>query len=119
MRFLVLGLSAAIMISAPAWAASKVDTAEKERQCQFQGDLMGAVQQARLDRVKKAKASETVLAANPDWPEGVADALPAIVEYVWGFTRRDLKKVDLAQGAKDTCLENYEEIQKLQKTVTN
>jgi hypothetical protein len=112
----VLTAIAISLLAVPATAATQ---AEKKKQCQFQADLIGAVQTARLDRVKKAKASETVLAANPEWPEGAAQAMSPVVEYVYGIKRRDLKKVDLAADTLTTCLENYDQIQALKNSVEN
>ena len=46
---------AALGLAAPAGAATE---AEKEAECALQADLMGAVQTARLDRVRKSKVAE-------------------------------------------------------------
>jgi hypothetical protein len=91
---------------------------EAEEACALQGQMMGAVQLAYLDRVKQAKATEHVLAANPDWPAGAVDALPALVNYVYSLKRRQLKDVDLGAQTKTTCLENFEQIKKIQQTLT-
>lgn len=114
-----MGIRAAILMmcfAAPAMSASE---AEKQAQCQFQADLIGAVQQARLDRVRKDDAVDTVLEAHPEWPAGVAMAMPAVVEYVYGFKRRDLRNVDLQADTLRTCLENFDQIQTLKKTIEN
>ena len=92
---------AAIGLAAPAVAATE---AEKQAACAFQAELMGAVQTARLDRVRKARVADRLMADNPDWPAGVADALPAAVEYVYSIKRRDLRQVDLAAQTRATCL---------------
>lgn len=99
----------------PAFA----DEAQKEAECQFQADLIGAVQQARLDRVRKANLTETLVAANPDWPAGAAKAIPAIGEYVYGFKRRDLRNVDLGETTKQQCLENWDQLQELKGSFSN
>jgi len=92
---------------------------QKEAQCQLQGDLIAAVQQARLDRVKKDDLTETLLAANPDWPEGIATAIPALGEYVYGFKRRQLRDVDLGETTKAQCPESWDQIQDLKNAVSN
>lgn len=103
-------------LAVPASAATE---AEKQAQCQFQADLIGAVQQARLDRVRKDDAVDVVLQAHPDWPAGLATAMPAVVEYVYGFKRRELRDVDLKADTMTTCMENFDQIQTLKKTIEN
>ena len=112
------GLSVAITL---AWVGSALaaSQAEKEAECQFQADLMGAVQTARLERVTKDDVLPRVRAANPDWPAGIDTAIPTLVEYVWSFKRRDLRKIDLAADTRTTCLENWDQIQRLKDSVTN
>jgi hypothetical protein len=92
---------------------------EIESQCRFQAELFGAVQQARLDRVRKNRVIETVMEANPDWPPAIATALPAVTEYVWGFPMRDLRNADLAADTLRTCIENYDQIRSLSDSVQN
>jgi hypothetical protein len=81
--------------------------------------VVGEVQQARLDRVPKANLANTLRAAHPDWPEGMVQAIPAIGEYVYSFKRRDLRDVDLAATSKQQCLENWDQIQELKKSMSN
>ncbi len=95
------------------------DEAEKQAACQLQADLVGAVQQARLDRVRKANLTDTLRAAHPDWPEGMVQAIPAIGEYVYSFRRRELRGVDLAASSKQQCLENWDQIQELKESMSN
>ena len=65
------------------------------------------------------RVTETLMAANPSWPEGAANAIPALTEYVYGIKRRDLKQVDLGATTKQQCLDNWEQLQELKKTVSN
>lgn len=111
-------LSAAL-VSVSFVSAAVADEANKQAECKFQGDLIGAVQQARLDRVNKDKLTDTVMAAHPSWPASAADAIPAIGEYVYSFKRRDLRKVDLGVSTQQQCLENWEQIQELKKSMSN
>ena len=107
---------AAVGLAAPAGAATE---AEKEAECAFQAELRGAVQTARLDRVRKSKVAERLIAENPDWPAGVAQALPSLTNYVYSIRRSDLRQVDLAAQTKATCMQNYDQIQSLKNSVTN
>lgn len=110
---------AALGLAVPATAVIAATQAQKEAECAFQAELMGAVQTARLEQVRKNKVAETLIAQNPDWPSGVADALPAVTDYVYSIKRRDLKAVDLAAQTKATCLQNYDQIQAMKNSVGN
>ncbi|THH35690.1 hypothetical protein E4Z66_11405 [Aliishimia ponticola] len=112
----ILATVLSVGLAAPVWAASD---AEKEAQCALQAQLMGKVQQARLDRVRKNKAVETLVSENPQWPEGISSALPAVVEYVYSLKMRDLRNTDLEADTKITCIENFEQIQALRNNVSN
>lgn len=102
-------LVAALTCSAlPALAQSKEDA------CRQQGDVVGAIQQARLDRVKRGDVVPTLVAANPEW-EKMADALPQMVEFVYGLKRRDLRKVELGPVTEAQCLQNWDQLQALTK----
>lgn len=107
---------AALGLAAPGLAATE---AEKQAECAFQAELIGAVQAARLKWVRKSKVTDTLLEQNPDWPAGVAGALPAVTDYVYSIKRRDLKSVDLAAQTKATCLQNYDQIQAMKNSVSN
>ena len=112
-------LTSAVLALCLTAADAAEDEAQKQAECQFQADLIGAVQQARLDRVREDRLAETLMAANPGWPEGAAQAIPAIGAYVYGFKRRQLRNVDLAATSKQQCLENWEQIQELKDSMTN
>ena len=80
----------------------------KEETCQRTGELIGAVQQARLDRVSKRNAVSHVLAENPSWPASYGQALPLMVDQVYGMKRKDLRDIDLAALAEQQCLEQWD-----------
>ncbi len=118
MRFgLVLALA---LTTLPVSVQAQEDTADAEAeaaakrvQCEQSANLIGAVQQARLDRVRKARVADTVLAANPGLPDAVGTALPALVEYIYSIPRRDLKEQDLAATTLQQCLEQFEQAKEL------
>jgi hypothetical protein len=89
--------------------------AEKEEACRLQADVVAAVQQARLDRVKQDKVIDTVFEANPDWPAAMRDAMPPTVDWVYSMKRRDLRKVELGPVAETQCLDNWDAVQALTK----
>ena len=92
-------------------AAPMASAQSKETSCALQNEVVSAIQQARLDRVSEAKVVPTLMEANPDWPTGLADALPQMVEWVYSLRRRDLKGVNLGDAAEQQCLDNWDQIQ--------
>ncbi|WP_300016273.1 hypothetical protein [uncultured Roseobacter sp.] len=77
---------------------------EKEVSCGYQADVVAAVRQARLDRVREAKVKETVLASDPAWPAKFNNAIPLVTPWIYEMPRKDVRDNDLAQVWKDACL---------------
>ncbi|MGR3760171.1 hypothetical protein ACUXV3_08550 [Roseobacteraceae bacterium NS-SX3] len=101
---------AAALLAAPAYAAET-----KEESCKYQGQVMAAVQQARLDRVKQDAVEETILAAGPEWPAQYSAAIPQLTAHVYAMKMRDLKKADLGAAFEQQCLTHWDQIQAMQK----
>ncbi|MEO0389390.1 MAG: hypothetical protein AAF218_00470 [Pseudomonadota bacterium] len=99
-------LIAALTLSAlPAWADEKTDV------CERQSQVVGAIQQARLDRVPQAKVIPNLMEANPNLPGQLESALPALVGWMYDQRMRDLRNTDLAATSKQQCLDNWDAIQ--------
>lgn len=88
----------------------------KEDSCNYQGQVMAAVQQARLDRVSEEDVQETLLAANPDWPAQFSNAIPQLAAHVYTIKRRDLRKNDLGEIFEAQCLASWDQIQAITKS---
>lgn len=101
---------AAALLAAPAYAAEI-----KEQSCKYQGQVMAAVQQARLDRVQQDAVEQTILDSEPEWPEAFSKAIPQLTTHVYAMKRRDLKNVDLGAVLEQQCLQNWDQIQEMQK----
>ncbi|MCF6431817.1 hypothetical protein [Leisingera sp. MMG026] len=101
---------AAALLAAPAYASET-----KEQSCKYQGQVMAAVQQARLDRVKQEEVEQAVLNSEPDWPETYSKAIPQLTNHVYAMKRRDLRDVDLGAAFEEQCLQNWDQIQAMQK----
>ena len=106
-----------LAICCAAFCTPVVAEAGKEETCQRTGELMGAVQQARLDRVSERKATEHILAENPTWPARYGQALPLMVEQVYGMKRRDVRNNDLAALAEQQCLQQWDLIEAQKKNL--
>lgn len=99
MKPMSLALAAALlMTSGPSFAATK-----KETDCAHQAAVVGAVRQARIDRVKERKVPEHV-AASATWPESYNTAIPLVTPWVYEMKMRDVKKQDLAAAWNELCL---------------
>ncbi|MGC1495894.1 MAG: hypothetical protein WA790_08795 [Sulfitobacter sp.] len=99
MKPIVLALAGALLIpSGPSLAASK-----KATDCGHQAAVVGAVQKARIDRVKERQVPEHV-AALATWPESYNTAIPLVTPWVYEMKMRDVKKQDLAAAWNELCL---------------
>jgi hypothetical protein len=87
----------------------------KEVSCKYQGQVMAAVQQAALDRVKQEDVAATIASSNPTWPAQYSNAIPPLAEQVYSMKRRDLKKHDLGAVLEAQCLQNWDQIQAIKK----
>lgn len=106
----VLAAVLGVCLAAPAGAQS---ASEKENVCKAQGELMGVIQQARLDNVKKANLKAAVSEARPDFSEKVLATVPAVGSFVYDMRKRDLRNINLADVAQQQCLDNWDQIQKI------
>lgn len=100
----------AALLAAPAYASET-----KEESCKYQGQVMAAVQQARLDRVPQEEVEQAILASGPEWPEAYSNAIPQLSAHVYAMKRRDLRNADLGAIFEQQCLENWDRIQEMQK----
>ena len=98
-----LGLSAGSVFAAQT----------KEEVCALQGDIVTAIQEARLDRVPQDKVVGKVMATHPEWPQNVEGAMPGPVNWIYEQKRRDLKKADLGATTQQQCLDNWDQIKTL------
>ena len=100
------------LVAVLSCCAVPVAAQSKDEVCGLQGEVVGAIQQARLDRVKREEVVPTLVGANPGW-ERMSDAMPQMIEWVYSLKRRDLRNADLGVAAETQCLDNWEQIQAL------
>ncbi len=105
---------AACLLATPLLAAET-----KEQSCGYQAQVMSAVQQARLNKVKQADVASTIAAGNPTWPANYSAAIPQLTQFVYSQKMRDLRKTDLGATLRQQCIENWDQIQKMQKDLKN
>ncbi len=90
---------------AAAILATPVAAAEtKEQSCDYQAQVVAAVQQARLDRVKERDVAKAVAATDPTWPENYNAAIPLIAPWVYEQKMSTVRKENLGQAWLELCL---------------
>ena len=107
-------LLAIILLSTPALAQET-----KEESCSYQADVVKAIQQAWLDRVKESDVAGTIAASNPSWPTNYNAAIPQLVSWVYEQKKRDLRKKDLGGILYQQCVDNWDQIQALKNELNN
>lgn len=96
--------------------AAGVLAQSKEETCGLQAEVVSAIQKARLDKMRKGTVVETLMKANPDWPEAMAGAMPGLVDFVYDLRMRDLRKTDLGASSRQQCVDNWDQLQALTNT---
>jgi hypothetical protein len=90
--------AALLMTSGPGFAAS-----EKETDCGHQAAVVGAVREARIERVKEREVPAHVEAV-ATWPENYNNAITLVTPWVYEMKMRDVKDQDLAAAWNEMCL---------------
>ncbi|WP_377188935.1 hypothetical protein [Ruegeria meonggei] len=91
---------AAIVLATPLAAEET-----KKQSCQYQADVVAAIQKARLDRVKERNVPQAVADTSPTWPENYNAAVPLITPWVYEQKMRDVRKKDLGAAWLELCLQ--------------
>lgn len=97
-RILAATAFAAVTFVAPAAAQES-----KAQSCQYQAQVVAAIQQARLDRVRERNVPEAIAKTNPTWPENYNAAIPLITPWVYEQKMRDVRNKDLGVIWNDLC----------------
>jgi len=85
--------------------ATPVLAQSKEESCGYQADVVAAIQQARLDRVRERDVPDAIAATNPAWPDNYNAAIPLITPWVYEKKMRIIRKEDLGAAWKELCLQ--------------
>ncbi|MAC77635.1 MAG: hypothetical protein CML66_06185 [Rhodobacteraceae bacterium] len=88
--------------------AAQADEVTKEDYCAETAKVVGAIQQARLDRVDERDVREAILASDPEWPDNYDNAIVQLAPWVYQQKRRDLRKNDLSAVWSEQCLANWD-----------
>ena len=84
----------------PAFAQS-----EKEISCGYQAEVVAAVQQARLDRVKERDVQDKIVDGTQTWPRKFNAAIPLVTPWVFGLPMDQVRDNDLGEVWDELCLQ--------------
>lgn len=91
---------AAVVFATPVLAAET-----KEQSCDYQAQVVAAIQQARLDKVKERKVAEAIAETEPTWPESYNNAIPLIAPWVYEQKMKVIREEDLSAVWAELCLQ--------------
>jgi hypothetical protein len=97
---LVLTLPASVALFVPV--AAQADT--KDQDCAYQGQVVHAVQQARLQGVKEPDVATYIAGQSPEWPDKYDVVIGLTTPFVYQQKKRDLRKTDLGEMWRVSCL---------------
>ena len=95
----------ALFILAVTLAAPVAADQKKTESCGYQAQVVSAIQQARLDRVKERDVPAHILASSPGWPESYNGAIPLLTPWVYEQKRRTIRNQDLGAAWNELCLQ--------------
>lgn len=95
-------LSAALFSAVIAAPVAGSESAEET--CGYQADVVAAIQQARLDRVKERDLTETLTAGEMSWPENYNAAIPLVAPWIYDQKMKVIRNEDLGAVWKEQCL---------------
>ena len=78
---------------------------EKAQSCGYQAQVVSAVQQARLDRVKESDVPQAVADTDPEWPANFNAAIPLVAPWVYDLPMKDVREQDLGEAWNELCLQ--------------
>lgn len=86
-------------------AVPGVSLAGTAKDCGYQADVVEAIRQARIARVKERKVVAHIASTNPTWPERYNAAIPLMTPWVYEMKMRDVREKDLAAAWKELCVQ--------------
>lgn len=89
---------AAALLAAPLQAAET-----QEESCNYQAQVVAAIQKARKERVKEQDVPQAIADTNPTWPANYNAAIPLITPWVYEQKMSDIRNKDLGAAWSDLC----------------
>ncbi len=92
--------TAAALMAAPTFAAES-----KKQSCEYQSQVVAAIQRARIDRVKEREVPAAIAATNPSWPDNYNAAIPLMAPWVYDQKMKVVRNEDMAAAWLELCLQ--------------
>lgn len=99
-RIMAAAIVAASLVSPVSAQENKAES------CQYQAQVVAAIQKARLDRVRERNVPDAIAKTNPTWPANYNAAIPLITPWVYQQKMRDIRTKDLGEVWNDICQKN-------------
>lgn len=96
----VLSAVLCVVAVSPAFA-----DAAKEKDCGYQGDVVAAVQAARVAKVGERDVAGHVAETAPEWPEKYNAVVPLVAPWIYGMKMAEVKSADLSAAWQELCLQ--------------
>jgi hypothetical protein len=101
-RTVSFGAAAALALSVLALPVQADETTQRD--CDFQADVVAAVQAARVARVGERAVAAHVADSAPDWPEAYNAVIPLVTPWVYSLKMGQVRTADLGLAWKELCL---------------
>jgi len=95
----VLSIILCVVAASPAFA-----DAAKEKDCGYQGDVVAAVQAARVAKVDASDVEGHVAETAPEWPEKYNAVVPVVAPWIYSMEMADVETADLSAAWNELCL---------------
>ena len=97
-----------LVLSLALGSAAAAQEITREEYCGQTANVVAAIQQARLDRVKERDVRDTILASDPAWPDQYDNAIVQLTPWVYEQKMRDVRKTNLGDVWSEVCSANWE-----------
>jgi hypothetical protein len=92
------------LLAGPALGGAAAADAVKQEDCGYQGDVVAAVQAARVARVNERDVAQHVADSAPVWPEKYNAVIPLITPWVYSMKMGEVRTADLSAAWNELCL---------------
>lgn len=97
-----------LVLSLTFGGALQAQEITREEYCGQTANVVLAIQQARLDRVKERDVSSVILASNPSWPDRYDNAIVQLTPWVYEQRMRDVRKTNLGAVWSEVCVAQWD-----------
>ncbi len=97
-----IALLVAGLLALPVDAVAQNDKAQS---CEYQSQVVAAIQAARLDRVRERDVAQAIADSDPDWPESYNNAIPLIAPWIYEQPMKIIRNEDLPAAWLEQCLQ--------------